>query len=118
MICPEAARSLQLPDAQEWYPMTRSWGMNVTDWNLGLQDIAYRFSSEIPSPDQKLLFADATDWWIIEWWSNVYAGEYDTIMAAAYRHENHIHIGFFDGHVEAQPREQVVFNDTLWKPME
>ncbi len=123
MICPEAKWSLKSPDARGWYLMQGSWGMNATDRDLEIFDssitlVTYQIS-EIQYPDRKLLFADAQDWYILEWWSNIYVDE-DTHFGGApyYRHNNHIHIGFFDGHVESMDRDDVVFNNELWRPME
>ena len=119
LICPEATVSLSFVYSldSQWCLAQLSWGMNVTDQNLTQQDIGYDIA-QIPYPERKLLFADAMDWWIIEWWSNAYTVENPAdYMAAAYRHRNQIHIGYFDGHVESLPRENVAFNDELWKPM-
>ena len=119
VICPNAAMSLQYLDSQGRCLMTRSWGMNVTDWteaDLMTKDVAYP-RSKITSPDRKALFLDAMDWMVNEWWSDAYVGEQMyMVMAPAYRHRNRINIGYFDGHAGTVTRQQAVFSDPLWKP--
>jgi prepilin-type processing-associated H-X9-DG protein/prepilin-type N-terminal cleavage/methylation domain-containing protein len=115
-ICPDAAACLQAPaDAKNRYELGTSWGANVTGLNLYPTDlyVGYRRSSVV-APSQKLMFADAVDWWIMEWWSDTYVGETWTAMAAAYRHSGRINMVYFDGHAASMKREQAVKQDSLW----
>ncbi|MFA5206872.1 MAG: hypothetical protein WC708_20925, partial [Lentisphaeria bacterium] len=115
-ICPDAAASLQgTPDAKGRYDMGTSWGANVTGLNLAPADlyVGYRRSNVI-APSQKLMFADAVDWWIMAWWSDTYMGETWTAMAAAYRHSGRINVVHFDGHAASVKRELAVKQDSLW----
>jgi prepilin-type N-terminal cleavage/methylation domain-containing protein/prepilin-type processing-associated H-X9-DG protein len=117
MICPNAKISFQNQDSIGNFLMTYCWGMNVTGWTsaqLG-GNVGYT-RSQVSSPSQKLIFADANDYWVTEVWSNEYISELvPKTMAVAYRHNNNVNLGFFDGHVECLGRSKVAYSDLLWK---
>ncbi len=124
-ICPNASGSLMSPVSQDLYIINRSWGINVTDKEAEVWlpvGVAYR-RSQIPRPENKILFTDAQDWLVNQWWSDQYLSEdIQQSFTTAYRHANNtMNVGFFDGHAGPIFHQQAsrIHNpnsDALWKP--
>ncbi len=127
LICPDASYCLKDPISRDLYYIGQSWGMNVTDsekliYVVGTT-VAYR-RSKILRPENKILFTDAQDWAVMQWWSDQYISE-DLPQggSSAYRHANNtsMNVGFFDGHAgpvahEMASRIHNPYSDIYWKP--
>jgi prepilin-type processing-associated H-X9-DG protein/prepilin-type N-terminal cleavage/methylation domain-containing protein len=92
----------------------RSYGMNE-DTLLPTHATApcTYVSANVRRAADKILLADALDWWLTGWGARHYVAEMDITgltMLTAYRHGGGANMVFFDGHVERRARASV---DTL-----
>ncbi|MBN2137715.1 MAG: prepilin-type N-terminal cleavage/methylation domain-containing protein [Sedimentisphaerales bacterium] len=123
-ICPAASYALDHPE-EGLYPIDRSYGVNVDGdyWarKRGVSDL-YDKEGWVKHPSEKLLMADALDWWIGYAFREKYVefGEnwtgYDTYGMTAYRHYGRTNILYWDGHSEKLSFEDVN-NPNLWDPL-
>lgn len=115
-ICPNALYTLnnpppQAPGAMMYYNMNTTYGMNVTGIaTYGSNMPAYKRVS-LEAPQNKLLFADAMDYWIDYGNSLWYQGEVPVsgrYLYVAWRHlDARVNATYFDGHADSIPRNKI-----------
>jgi prepilin-type processing-associated H-X9-DG protein/prepilin-type N-terminal cleavage/methylation domain-containing protein len=118
LICPDATLSLAGMDSHGRFPMTTSWGGNITGLNWWDTTLFLTFRrSQMATPFEKLCIGDATDWWIHENMSDSYIGEISPppYLTPAYRHRGGLNIAFYDGHADTLKKEKAAFSDQLWE---
>ena len=125
LICPAAPLSMD-DGAPQGHPVSGSYGYNSEGltWYSGAPVYYTGYHpGRVRHPAEKLMFADATDWALLEQSSDRYdkAGESygppDRYSMIAYRHAGGANVIFFDGHGARLPKSEIINNDRLWKVM-
>jgi len=118
LICPNAELSFSAgPDNQKRYPMTTSWGGNITGlvWWDSAAFLTFR-RNQIITPTDKIAFCDATDWWVHKGKSTAYIGEVrPPELTPAYRHALKMNVTFYDGHAASLTMGKAGHSDTFWE---
>jgi len=131
-MCPSDKLATQHRVSQ--YDTLVSYGYNMSDWygNSGGPPVQWtppatsyyagHKRTKVRKPAKKLAFIDSNDWWV-RWYSANFRRAWDIYGqaqaevysltqppfegATLYRHSEGADIGFFDGHVEWMPKENV-----------
>ncbi len=96
----------------------RSWGMNAEGLSgFGAQDTEWALQiTTVKNPSNAIAIADAVDWLINSDGAGSYPGkEVYTSHAVAFRYEGQAAIVFYDGHVEAMTKEELLSSPELWE---
>lgn len=125
-ICPSSAAAYAAPVNGYIYPISLSYGMNVSAWPTAtLNPTAFVGYHErmIVRPSEHMAFADAVDWWIHLDKSFRYTGEAYQMVTTAYRHRQGANLVYYDGHVGWLSRKHmdismapIVELRRLWNP--